>query len=175
MYEQSCSTSDPKRSWSVRIYKKRYSQEDFCKDWQQSKYRNLTPFHVVWSVPVKVFLTVTFSVLKLSIRVFGRHSMIKWWLHVYEFLKFEARNENINEEIIAVKDAPYAVAAMNFSLFFTFHDGPSWNLPILNTIQDISLICTIMYFIYSMSLTCTLTLIMIMKQFCTYVRLPVRL
>ena len=49
--------------------------------------------------------------------------MIKLWL--YEFLKFEARNENINEEIIAVKDASYAVAAMNFSLIFTFHDGPS--------------------------------------------------
>ena len=27
----------------------------------QSKYRNLTLFHVVWSVPGKVFLTVTFS------------------------------------------------------------------------------------------------------------------
>ena len=25
----------------------------------QSKYRNLTLFHVVWSVPAKVFLTVT--------------------------------------------------------------------------------------------------------------------
>ena len=29
----------------------------------QSKYRNLTLFHVVWSVPVEVFLTVTFSIL----------------------------------------------------------------------------------------------------------------
>ena len=29
----------------------------------QSKYRNLTLFHVVWSVPAKVFLTVTFSLL----------------------------------------------------------------------------------------------------------------
>ena len=29
----------------------------------QSKYRNLTLFQVVWSVPAKVFLTVTFSVL----------------------------------------------------------------------------------------------------------------
>ena len=29
----------------------------------QSKYRNLTLFHVVWSVPAKVFLTVTFSIL----------------------------------------------------------------------------------------------------------------
>ena len=28
----------------------------------QSKYRNLTLFHVVWSVPAKVFLTVTFSI-----------------------------------------------------------------------------------------------------------------
>ena len=27
----------------------------------QSKYRNLTLFHVVWSVPAKVFLTVTFA------------------------------------------------------------------------------------------------------------------
>ena len=56
--------------------------------------------------------------------------MIKWWLHLYEFLKFEARNEKINEEIIAVKDAPYAGAAMIFSLFIIFHDGHSWNLPI---------------------------------------------
>ena len=31
----------------------------------QSKYRNLTLFHVVWSVPVKVFLTVTFSILSI--------------------------------------------------------------------------------------------------------------
>ena len=29
----------------------------------QSKYRNLTLFHVVWSVPANVFSTVTFSVL----------------------------------------------------------------------------------------------------------------
>ena len=29
----------------------------------QSKYRNLTLFHIVWSVPAKVFLTVTFSIL----------------------------------------------------------------------------------------------------------------
>ena len=28
----------------------------------QSKYRNLHLFHVVWSVPAKVFLTVTFSI-----------------------------------------------------------------------------------------------------------------
>ena len=31
----------------------------------QSKYRNLTLFHVVWSVPAKVFLTVTFSILSI--------------------------------------------------------------------------------------------------------------
>ena len=30
----------------------------------QSKYRNLTLFHVDWSVPAKVFLTVTFSINK---------------------------------------------------------------------------------------------------------------
>ena len=30
----------------------------------QSKYRNLTLFHVVLSVPAKVFLTVTFSIKK---------------------------------------------------------------------------------------------------------------
>ena len=29
----------------------------------QSKYRNLTLFHVVWSVAAKVFSTVTFSIL----------------------------------------------------------------------------------------------------------------
>ena len=29
----------------------------------QSKYRNLTLFRVVWSVPAKVFLTVKFSIL----------------------------------------------------------------------------------------------------------------
>ena len=29
----------------------------------QSKYRNLTLFHVVWSVPGKVFLTVTFTII----------------------------------------------------------------------------------------------------------------
>ena len=29
----------------------------------QSKNGNLTVFHVVWSVPAKVFLTVTFSIL----------------------------------------------------------------------------------------------------------------
>ena len=28
----------------------------------QSKYRNQTLFHVFWSVPAKVFLTVTFSI-----------------------------------------------------------------------------------------------------------------
>ena len=31
----------------------------------QSKYRNLTLFHVVWSVPAKFFLTVTFSILSI--------------------------------------------------------------------------------------------------------------
>lgn len=97
------------------------------------------------------------------------------WLNdgYMNFLNFK-RGMKTNEEIIAVKDAPYAVAAM-ISLFVTFHDVHSWNLHISNTIQDISLISTIIYFIYSMSLTCTLTLIMIMKQFCTYVALPVRL
>ena len=31
----------------------------------QSKYRNLTVFHVVWSVPANVFLTATFSILSI--------------------------------------------------------------------------------------------------------------
>ena len=31
----------------------------------QSKYRNFTLFHIVWSVPAKVFLTVTFSILSI--------------------------------------------------------------------------------------------------------------
>ena len=31
----------------------------------QSKYLNLTLFHVVWSVPAKVLLTVTFSILSI--------------------------------------------------------------------------------------------------------------
>ena len=31
----------------------------------QSKYRNLTVFHVVWSAPAKVFLTATFSILSI--------------------------------------------------------------------------------------------------------------
>ena len=31
----------------------------------QPIYRNLTLFHVLWSVPVKVFLTVTFSILSI--------------------------------------------------------------------------------------------------------------
>ena len=31
----------------------------------QSKYRNSTLFHVVLSVPAKVFLTVTFSILNI--------------------------------------------------------------------------------------------------------------
>ena len=31
----------------------------------QTKYRNLTLFHVVWSVPAKVFLTVMFSTINI--------------------------------------------------------------------------------------------------------------
>ena len=51
--------------------------------------------------------------------------MIKWWL--YEFFKFEARNET-NEEIMAAKDTPYAAAAMIFSLFMmvTAKISPFW-------------------------------------------------
>jgi len=41
------------------------------------------------------------------------------------FLNLKRGMKKINEEIIAVKDAPYAGAAMIFSLFITFHDGHS--------------------------------------------------
>ena len=37
----------------------------------QSKYRNLTLFHVVWSVPAKVFLTVTFAISLQSMWFFS--------------------------------------------------------------------------------------------------------
>ena len=42
----------------------------------QSKYRNLTLFHVVWSVPAKVFLTVTFSIWS----IITDHDLFNFWI-----------------------------------------------------------------------------------------------
>ena len=54
----------------------------------QSKYRNLTLFHVVWSVPAKVFLTVTFSIWSIltDYDLFGSDVEQDWSYTVFALL-----------------------------------------------------------------------------------------
>ena len=56
----------------------------------QSKYRNLTLFHVVWSVPAKVFLTVTFSIWSIltDYDLFGSDVEQDWSYTVFALFFF---------------------------------------------------------------------------------------
>ena len=56
----------------------------------QSKYRNSTLFHVVWSVPAKVFLTVTFSIWSIltDFDLFGSDVEQDWSYTVFALFFF---------------------------------------------------------------------------------------
>ena len=54
----------------------------------QSKYRNLPLFHVVWSVPAKVFLTVTFWPILTDHDLFGSDIEQDWSYTVFAVFFF---------------------------------------------------------------------------------------
>ena len=63
----------------------------------QSKYRNLTLFHVVWSVPAKVFLTVTFSIWSILTDhdLFGSNVEQDWSYTVFAVVFFTLTKHSI--------------------------------------------------------------------------------